>query len=307
MMPCTGVTLEDSYRYCARVSRQQARNFYYAFLVMPREKRRAFCAVYAFLRHSDDISDEGSPAGRGERRHMLQQWRARLAAALEGDYGDSRLLPAFHATVRRFSIPPRYFYELIDGGEMDLGDVRFRTFEDLYLYCYRVAGVVGLVSLHVFGFPPEHCAEAMRRAEACGIAFQLTNILRDLREDAALGRTYLPEQDLARFGYSSEKLRQGIGGEDYRQLMEFEAGRAANYYREALPLLELISPDCRPALWAMIRLYGGILARMRAANFPMLRRRVELSTMEKLDIAARALWLRVAGRAAFPSPVPTLG
>jgi phytoene synthase len=288
------MSLGQSYRYCAAVARQEARNFYYSFLVLPREKRRAFCAVYAFLRHSDDIPDApDQQQDCAARRKLLHAWRQRLEQALEGDYGDSPLLPAFHDTVRRFAVPHSYFFELIDGAEMDLNGAHFRSFPDLYRYCYRVAGVVGLICLHIFGFPEVQREEACRRAEACGIAFQLTNILRDLREDAGRERIYLPEEDLERFGYTSEQLHSGHPAAGYYGLVGFEAERARSYYREAVPLLHLISPDCRPALWAMIALYSGILRRMETSGFPMLRRRVELTDIEKFRILARAWWLRL--------------
>lgn len=301
-------TLARSYGYCARVSREQARNFYYAFLVLPREKRRAFCAIYAFLRHSDDISDDQRQEGDcAARLRQLEAWRKSLATALEGDYGESPLLPAFHDTVRRFEIPAEYFFELIQGAEMDLNGARFRSFLDLYGYCYRVAGVVGLICLRVFGFRPADREQACRLAEACGIAFQLTNILRDLREDAARGRVYLPEEDLEGFGYSPQELRAGRAGEAYYRLMRFEAERARAYYRQALPLLELISSDSRPALWAMIALYASILRRMEVLGFPMLWRRVELSDMEKFQILARAWWMRLNGGKQGPFPASVLG
>jgi len=289
-------TLADSYAYCARIAREQARNFYYAFLVLPREKRRAFCAIYAFLRRSDDISDEQSQEPDPTARlRQLAAWRRSLEAALEGNYGDNLLLPAFHDTIGRFEIPPEYFFELIRGAEMDLNGTRFRSFADLYRYCYRVAGVVGLMCLHVFGFRPADREQAGRLAEACGIAFQLTNILRDLREDAARGRVYLPEEDLERFGYSREELCAGVAAPAYFCLMRFEADRALDYYRQALPLLELVSADSRPALWAMMELYASILRRMETMGFPMLRRRVELSDMEKFRVLAHAWWMRLNG------------
>ncbi len=296
----TDSVLARSYSYCAHVSREQARNFYYAFLVLPRPKRRAFCAIYAFLRYSDDIPDDISnnddqESDRASRRRLLETWRRRLEAALEGDYGDNPLLPAFHDTLRRFAIPPEYFFELINGAEMDLNGTRFQAFADLYRYCYRVAGVVGLICLHTFGFGGADREKAFRLAEACGIAFQLTNILRDLREDAARGRVYLPEEDLERFGYSRRELCAGTVNEAYYRLMRFQAERARDYYRQAGPLLGLISPDCRPALWAMIALYASILRRMETAGFPMLRRRVELSDMEKFLILARAWRMRLNG------------
>ena len=302
----TRPALADSYRYCARVARQEARNFYYAFLVLPHQKRRAFCAIYAFLRHSDDIPDRDDPhQDLASRRRLLDGWRKRLEAALQGDYGDSLLLPAWHDTVRRYALPPNYFFELIQGAEMDLDEVRFQSFPELYQYCYRVAGVVGLICLHVFGFKTAEREQACRLAEACGIGFQLTNILRDLREDAARGRVYLPEEDLARFGYSYQQLCAGVTGEAYERLVRFEAERARQYYRQAAPLLEMICLDSRPALWAMMALYSGILQRMEVLGFPMLERRVELSTREKLGILARAWWMRLnnGGRGRFPAPL----
>ena len=302
----TRPSLAYSYKYCARVARREARNFYYAFLVLPHQKRRAFCAVYAFLRHSDDIPDNNDPhQDPASRRGLLEAWRKRLEAALEGNYGDSPLLPAWHDTVRRYRLPPQYFFELVKGAEMDLDGVRFQTFSELYQYCYRVAGVVGLICLHVFGFETADRKEACRLAEACGIGFQLTNILRDLREDAARGRVYLPEADLERFGYSRQQLGAGVNSEAYYRLMRFEAERARQYYRQAAALLEMICLDSRPALWAMMALYSGILRRMETLGFPMLQRRVELSATDKLEILARAWWMRLnhGGRGPFPAPL----
>ena len=300
----TQTALARSYKHCARVSRQQARNFYYAFLVLPHQKRRAFCALYAFLRHSDDIPDDNDPhQDPASRRRLLESWRKRLEAALEGNYDGSPLLPAWHDTVRRYDLPPEYFFELLQGAETDLDSVRFQTFPELYQYCYRVAGVVGLICLHVFGCKTGDREEACRLAEACGIGFQLTNILRDLREDAARGRVYLPEEDLARFGYSRQQLCAGLAGDAYEHLVRFEAERARQYYRQAAPLLEMISRDSRPALWAMMALYSGILRRMEALGFPMLERRVEVSARAKLEILARAWWMRLnhGGRGPFPA------
>jgi phytoene synthase len=290
------VSLASSYHHCARVAREQARNFYYAFRVLPGGKRHAFCAIYAFMRHSDDISDAGS-----DRLTRLAEWRGRLERALAGDYGNSAVLPAFHDTLRRFSIPAELFFELLRGAEMDLTGARYRTFHDLYRYCYRVAGVVGLTSIRIFGFPQEREEQASRLAESCGIAFQLTNILRDLKEDAEAGRTYLPEEDLERFGCSASELALSRVGDELRDLILYECQRAWEYYRQALPLLELVSADSRPALWAMIALYASILKRIELAPLAILRRRVELSDMEKFQILTRGLWSRVTG-AALPAP-----
>jgi phytoene synthase len=295
--------LEISYEYCVRVAREQARNFYYSFLVLPEQKRRAFCAIYAFMRHSDDISDDvpgqqTSPAD--EKQSKLSAWRTRFEWALAGKYGDSPVLPAFHDTLQKFAIPAEYFFELLRGAEMDVQGAQYKSFDDLYRYCYRVAGVVGLTCIHIFGFPREQDARACKLAESCGVAFQLTNILRDLREDAAAGRVYLPVEDLARFGVEPGDFQAANPGEPVAKLMQFEIARAWEYYREALPLLELVSRDSRASLWAMIALYSGILRHIEANPLQVFRGRVGLSRMEKLAIVARALWIRVRGHAPEP-------
>ena len=174
------IDIEHSYRYCRNIARKRARNFYYSFIVLPRAKSDAMCAVYAFMRFCDDIADD--PEIDGDRERMLAKWGESLVKGAEGDYGDSPILPAFHDTIRRFNIPIDYFQELIDGAAMDLRVDKYRTFDDLYDYCYKVASVVGLVCIHIFGFSSP---KARNYAEFCGIAFQLTNILRDVREDAA--------------------------------------------------------------------------------------------------------------------------
>src|SRR4051794_12545776 len=199
--------LAASYAHCAHVAKTQARNFYYSFLTLSAERRAAMCAIYAFMRSSDDVSDEA--ASDGSKADELNAWRAALDRAFRGDYGESLILPAFHDTVRKYAIPERYFQELIDGTEMDLTRNRYETFADLHQYCYRVASVVGFVCIHVWGFD-EASSKALEYAEDCGLAFQLTNILRDVREDAERDRIYLPQEDLRRFGVSEHDLRQGV-------------------------------------------------------------------------------------------------
>ncbi len=285
------------------MAREQARNFYYSFLVLPEEKRKAFCAIYAFLRHSDDISDDipgqnAIPAE--ERQGKLSAWRTRFEWALAGKYGGSPILPAFHDTLQKFAIPAEYFFELLRGAEMDVTGTQYKSFDDLYRYCYRVAGVVGLTCIHIFGFPREQDERACKLAESCGVAFQLTNILRDLREDAAAGRIYLPAEDLQRFGVQAGDLSAGNPGEAVGKLMQFEIARAWEYYREALPLLDIVSRDSRASLWAMIALYAGILRHIEADPLRVFDGRVGLSRMEKLAIVARALWIRLRGRAPEP-------
>lgn len=280
--------VEESYRFAVRTARSRARNFYYAFIVLPREKRLALCAVYAFMRRCDDIAD--SPGTVEEKQEKLRAWRAALEEAFQGRVEAAPFLPAFEDTVRRFSIPAQYFHWMIDGVEMDLTVDRYRTFDDLYRYCFRVASSVGLVCLQVFGYSDER---ARQYAEHCGIAFQLTNILRDLREDTRLGRTYLPAEDLEKFGYSAEDLKRGVMDGRFRRLMAFEAARARSYYSRAWQLVPLIERAARPALCAMIEIYQGILQKIARRQFDVFGSTIRLSSPEKMRIALKAMAMRL--------------
>ncbi len=279
--------LAESYRRAEEVARRRARNFYYAIVVLPPEKRRALCAVYAFMRYCDDISDgSGAPA---EKSKMLGSWRAQLDAAVQGRCEGSPILPAFHDTVRSFSIPPEYFHWIIDGAEMDLTVDHYETFDDLYRYCFHVASAVGLVCLQIFGYSGER---AKKLAEECGIAFQLTNILRDIREDAAMGRVYLPAEDLQQFDYPAGDLLRGVYDARFRELMSFETRRASEYYTRARGLLPLVDASSRPALWAMMEIYGRLLNRIVRRQFDVFHDGIRLSSPEKTAIALRALAMR---------------
>jgi len=279
--------IASSYRRAEAVARTRARNFYYAFVALPAEKRRALCAVYAFMRYCDDISD-GSRSP-GDKREMLQTWRSHLTAAVQGRFVGSPILPAFHDAIQRFSIPADYFHWVIDGAEMDLTVDRYRSFADLYQYCFKVASAVGLICLQVFGYADERAREL---AEHCGIAFQLTNILRDIKEDAGMGRIYLPEEDLERFHYPAEDLRRGVINEGFRELMAFETGRARQYYTESRDLLPLIDADGRPALWAMMEIYRRLLEKIERRRFDVFGPAIRLSRPEKTAVALRALAMR---------------
>jgi len=274
--------LEESYRLCGQIARRTAKNFYYSFLVMPREKRRAMCAIYAFMRRSDDIADStANPAVASE---GLRQWRATVDAALRGETSSEPTLPALVDTVKRYGIEPRYFHELLDGTEMDQRVTRYESFEDVYRYCYHVASVVGLIVLPVFGYQDQ---AVLVPAEACGIAFQLTNILRDVKEDAGLGRIYLPREDLKRFGVEEADIMSSQTTPQFIELMKFEADRAREYYAKACPLLDMIEPDSRGTLAVMIGIYGGILDKIEKQNYAVFDGKIRLSTAEKLWIVAK--------------------
>lgn len=295
-----GPELLASYRSAATVARRRS-NFYYSFVVLPPEKRRAFCAVYAFMRYCDDISDGNSSLE--AKRSMLQDWRTQLDAAYAGRLQSNPILPAFHDTVNRFSIPAQYFHWIIDGAEMDLDVAQYETFNDLYRYCFHVASAVGFVCLQIFGFSDER---AKKHAEQCGVAFQLTNILRDVKEDAESGRIYLPVEDLKKFDYTVDEIRQGVVDERFKGLMRFEAERAREYYAAARNLLPLIEVSSQPALWAMIKIYERILDRIVQQQFDVFHNPIHLGNTEKISIALKALAMRFVGRPGFGTQVTTL-
>jgi len=268
--------LEASYRFCRQIARTRARNFYYSFLLLPRDQRDAMCAIYAFMRYCDDISE-----AEGASRSAIERWRQDLDRALSGQYPDNPLWPAFHDTVQRYKIPCHYFHEMIDGVSGDLEPRRIQTFDELYRYCYQVASVVGLTIIHIFGF---ESADALKLAEKCGIAFQLTNILRDVREDCANGRVYIPEEDIARFGADLAKH-----DDRFVALMSFEAQRARDYYDQSRPLLSLVAARCRASLWALIEIYRRLLNRIERSNYDVLIKRIRVPTWEKLAILGTAI------------------
>lgn len=273
-----------SYGHCRKVARAAARNFYYGFALLPGAKRDALCALYAFMRGVDDISDE--PGALEDKKRRLSERRAEMARALAGDANSGPVWPAFCHTVATYGIPPRYLHDLISGAEMDLEISSYETFGELREYCYRVAGTVGLCCLHVFGFSNPQAPDL---AEKLGIAFQLTNILRDLPSDYAMGRVYLPREDFRRFHCEPRQLGDKNQAAELAGLVRFEADRAWEFYRESWPLLDMVSEDSRAALWALARIYSGILGKIEARDLAVLAvPAARLSTAEKLWILARA-------------------
>jgi phytoene synthase len=282
----SSLTLAQSYAWCERLARRQAGNFYHAFRLLPTARRRAMCALYAFMRVADDLTD--GPEAIADKSIALESWRRQLDAALAGHYHHP-LHPAFHRAVEQYGIPRRYLEDVLDGVGMDLDTDRYETFDDLYRYCYRVASAVGLACIHIWGFAEERAKEY---AEAAGIALQLTNILRDLGEDAARGRVYLPREDLERFGYRPEDLRRGRRDDRFRELMRFQAARARGYYDSAAPLAGLLDPSGRAVFLVMLRTYRGLLEAIVRRDFDVFTGRVRLSRLHKLWLAAQVLPLR---------------
>src|SRR5205823_611550 len=296
----SATTIAESYEYCHDIARASHSNFNYAFFLLPKPKRDALAALYAFMRLIDDVSDEGQDLGAKQRG--LARWRGALDQAITGQEqvfdgnaavvspaatlpGAEQVLPALVDTMQRYNMPARYLHDLISGAEMDLTVRFYPTFERLREYCYRVAGTVGLTCTHVFGFSD---ARALDLAEKLGLAFQLTNIIRDVHEDHKLGRVYLPEEDLQRYGVSPGDFGRGEATLGIRELLRFEAERAWQLYEEGSALLGLIDADSRGALWLLVHTYSALLARIESLDFAVFGERVRLPKAEKMMFVAKA-------------------
>lgn len=302
--------LRAAYSVCRHIARSAAKNFYYGFLALPGRKRNALSAVYAFMRRADDISDDPSiPAD--QRREKLNEWMDALRRVVDGGRTDDPVLFALADSQKRYNIPLEWLEKLVQGTSMDVParqcsataapQLQYETFEQLYDYCYHVASVVGLVCIRIFGYR-EPKAEDL--AERTGVAFQLTNILRDVKEDAGLGRVYLPREDFARFGIDAHLLANGASVQTdprpgappsvappLRELLEFEALRARGYYRAAEDLLPLVNEDSQAALWTLVEIYRRLLEKIIARNYDVFSERISLSTTEKLTVVVKG-WLR---------------
>lgn len=297
-----------AYLFCRDVARREAQNFYWAFRVLPRHKSDAMCAVYAFMRRADDISDDESKpieTRRAEMTAWLEAWRAsRTAAGGVGSPAEDPVFLALGDTQRRFGIADELLEELVAGTTMDLepreGVQTYATFEDLYRYCYLVASVVGLVCIKIFGYSDPR---AEQLAEETGVAFQLTNILRDVKEDVERDRVYLPLDLLDEFGENVAELRELAGGramtERERGMLATLAIRAEKYYLASKKLIPLLDRDSRAAMWVLVTIYHRLLGRIAERKMEVFRERVGVSTAEKAGILARgaamAAWNRVAG------------
>jgi phytoene synthase len=293
--------LTMAYSVCRGITRSNAKNFYYAFLVLPKRKREALSAVYAFMRRCDDIADDAS-LSLEERRIKLDHWLSALHRAQQGEPSDDPILLALTDAQRGYTIPAGLLDELATGTAMDVEvgvetqsttaglTVQYKTFEDLKLYCYRVASVVGLVCIHIFGYR-DPAAEAL--AEQCGLAFQLTNIIRDVKEDAAMGRVYLPEEDMARFGLSAADLLSTPDTARFRPLLALVADRAREFYRGGDELIPYISEDSQPTLWVLVNIYRRLLEKIAERQYDVFSGKVSLTVGEKLRILGKGVLQRL--------------
>ena len=299
--------LAMAYSVCSGVARSSARNFYYAFLVLPKPKRQALCAVYAFMRRCDDLSDDPSLPPR-ERRARLEAWLDAFHHAQAGEPTDDAILLALTDSQRRYQIPAELLDQLAFGTLMDVPDsapegpsqetgsassslvVQYRSFKDLYLYCYHVASVVGLVCIKIFGYRDPN---AEHLAERCGIAFQLTNIIRDVKEDAGMGRVYIPLEDLQKFELMPADLQGTPDRARLRSLLAMEADRAREFYKSGHELIPLVSEDSQPALWVLVTIYQRLLEKIAQKQYDVFAGRVRLSTREKLSVLVKGFLKRL--------------
>jgi phytoene synthase len=286
-------SLKDAYATCRGIAKREAKNFYYSFVALPPARRNAICAIYAFMRKADDLSDDES-ISREERRRQLDRWLKSWHSARRGEATEDPVFLAVRDASARFKIPFSLLDELVAGTTMDLDAASsetpdtYATFADLYRYCYLVASVVGLVCIRIFGYSDPR---AEKLAEETGIAFQLTNILRDVAEDAGRNRIYLPLEDLAAHGVSVDQLIHRKGGitAEERDLLKEIAGRAESYYRSAQELLPLIDAESRPALWVLVSIYHQLLKRIEKADYDVFSERASVPTIQKIAILSSGL------------------
>lgn len=296
-------SLDTAYAVCRAIAKREAKNFYYAFVALPADRKNAICAIYAFMRKADDLADD-ERIPRDERRVRLEAWLTAWRAVCRGGETSDPVFLAVRDATQRFAIPLALLDELVAGTTMDLKTASgnepdtYATFADLYGYCYLVASVVGLVCIRIFGYKDK---AAEKLAEETGIAFQLTNILRDVAEDAERNRVYLPLEDLAGHGVSLDAvLHRSPGAPPSAIEREVLAGigrRAESYYQSAQRLLPLVDRESRPALWVLVSIYHALLKRIQRADYDVFSRRVSVPMTQKLAILVVGLvqmaWARL--------------
>lgn len=278
----SSMSLTDAYDYCEQLTRHHSKSFYFASAFLPEEKRRAIRALYAFCRCSDDLVDEPEHG----LAYSFEGWAA-LAHSRQIEMKMTHpVLAAWSDTYQRYNLPAKVIDELLAGVRMDLSISRYTTFEQLWLYCYRVASTVGLLSMHIIGYQPG----AKEYAIKLGVALQLTNILRDVGDDARRGRIYLPLDDLTRFGLTEQDILNGCNDERYRAFIKFQISRAEQLYQEAWPGIAMLHPDGRLAVAAAAEIYRAILPVIEKNNYDNHTKRAFVPKWKKLAMLPRIWW-----------------
>jgi phytoene synthase len=299
----TASQLDMAYSVCRHIARSAAKNFYYGFLVLPQRKRNALSAVYAFMRRCDDIADDNTLSPQ-DRHIRLAEWLDKAHRAFAAQPTDDPVLLGLTDAQRAYQIPIGLLDQLAYGtaADLDYGHLetsgaslaaRYHTFEELRQYCYGVASVVGLVCIKIFGYQ-DPAAEPL--AERCGLACQLTNIIRDVKEDVAMGRVYFPQEDLAQCGLTAADLASPGTDADVariRPLLELEADRARDCYRSGEELIPMVNEDSQPALWVLITIYRRLLEKIAANQYDVFRERVRLTVPEKLTVLGKGMLKRL--------------
>jgi len=272
-------------QYCQDKTAASGSSFYYSFMFLPPDKRRAITALYAFCREVDDVVDECSDENVA--RTTLAWWRSEIAAVYQGT-PQHPVAQALVPVVRQFNLAQEHLQEIIDGMEMDLSQHTYADFKSLQLYCYRVASVVGLLAAEIFGYSDR---KTLKYAHDLGLAFQLTNIIRDVGEDARRGRIYLPLDELAQFGVHTRDILDAKETEGFQQLMQFQIERAQRYYQQAFEQLPAADRKSQRTGLIMAAIYRATLDEVAASGCHVLRERISLTPLRKLWLAVKT-WLR---------------
>jgi 15-cis-phytoene synthase len=291
-------SLEKAYEYCENVTKTHAKSFYFAAKFLPKDKQRPIYALYALCRHVDDEIDEiTEESSEAEAIQAVEKWRTELkniyelvgkGEDLSPEKAENAVFLVWHDVLKKYKIPLELPLELMKGVLMDTRIKRYETFDELYVYCYRVASTVGLMSSEIFGYTGGQ--QTLDYAEALGIAMQLTNILRDVGEDAEMGRIYVPQEDLQKFGITEEQIFSRRFDDNFLELMKFEIERAREYYRRAENGIPFLTPETRFTVLLALRLYSNILNEIERQNYNVFKRRAHTTKTQKI-LSIPSVWL----------------
>ena len=283
------IHLEDAYDYCEQITRNEARNFYYAFITLPMRKKRAIYTAYAFCRRCDDAVDNSESTT--EKKRLLDEIENNLKSGINLNkliLENNPIILATCAIIKEFNIPQQYFFDVIQGVRMDIEFTSFNSFDEVKEYCYKVASVIGLICIKIFGYSNP---KAIDYAIDFGLAMQLTNILRDILDDLNENRCYLAFEEMDKFNYSINQLRESLYNDDFIQMMKFEVDRAKRYFESGSRLLPLVDTDSRICLFILSKIYSKILKKIERSNYNIFQTNYRLNTFEKLSIMGFT-WLR---------------